>query len=202
MKPYGIIYKITNKTNGKVYVGQTKQELKDRLRQHRTERGSYPISNAIRKYGMDGFDVEVIDSATNPEELNKKEINYIRQFECLKPDGYNIRSGGNSSPMAESTKRLLAEKARLRPRKKRDTLKCLSTSVSRGGKTYTHQPKTSEIRKKSRMLVEGTNLQTGEVIIFESTLEAQKNGGFHRGKISECCRGKRKVHKLHTWRYL
>jgi len=34
MKPYGIIYKVTNKSNGKVYIGQTVQGLKQRKNKH------------------------------------------------------------------------------------------------------------------------------------------------------------------------
>ena len=35
MKPYGIIYKITNKVNGKCYIGQTTKSLSDRWSKHK-----------------------------------------------------------------------------------------------------------------------------------------------------------------------
>ena len=39
------------------------------------------------------------------------------------------------------------------------------------------------------------------VMVFKSTMEAQRNG-FHSGCISMCCRGKLKTHKGYTWKYL
>ena len=39
------------------------------------------------------------------------------------------------------------------------------------------------------------------VMVFQSTIEAQRNG-FHSGCISMCCNGKSKTHKGYTWKYL
>ena len=39
------------------------------------------------------------------------------------------------------------------------------------------------------------------VMVFQSTMEAQRNG-FHSGCISDCCNGKLKTHKGYTWKYL
>ena len=39
------------------------------------------------------------------------------------------------------------------------------------------------------------------VMVFQSTMEAQRNG-FHSGCISDCCNGKLKTHKGYTWKYI
>ena len=49
-----IIYKITNSINGKIYIGQTRQALKERFRQHcKAKTGA--ISFSIKKYGKENF---------------------------------------------------------------------------------------------------------------------------------------------------
>lgn len=88
-----IIYKITNKINGKIYVGQTIHKLEFRIRQHRN-RGKYPIGIALNKYGIDNFDIEIIDRAKSREELDKKEIYWIKYYDCISPKGYNLTKGG------------------------------------------------------------------------------------------------------------
>lgn len=67
-----IIYKITNKINGKLYVGQTIRPLKRRIWNHLCKTGT-AISSALRKYGIENFVIEEIDRAETKEELNKKE---------------------------------------------------------------------------------------------------------------------------------
>lgn len=66
-----IVYKTTNKTNGKIYVGQTVGTLKNRNRLRKY--GKTIFDNAFKKYGEDGFDWLIIDTANNINCLNKKE---------------------------------------------------------------------------------------------------------------------------------
>ena len=59
------IYKITNKVNGKVYIGQSR-DIKRRWYEHRKVKGdydrhSYPLYSAIEKYGIDNFEFEIIE---------------------------------------------------------------------------------------------------------------------------------------------
>lgn len=97
---YGIIYKATNKINNKVYIGQTIKTLKERIYMHYYKaENSLNIThthfiNAIRKYGKDNFDWEIIDQADTQEELNKKEIYWIQFYDSIN-NGYNIQKGGN-----------------------------------------------------------------------------------------------------------
>jgi group I intron endonuclease len=99
---YGIIYKITNTKNGKIYIGQTIRTLAERFRCHckpcsASKKNGMPIAKAIQKYGKDCFVIEEIDTAKTKEELNKKEIAYIYSFESYKKNiGYNISSGGSN----------------------------------------------------------------------------------------------------------
>ena len=118
---YGIIYKITNRVNGKVYIGQTTQEkgFKDRywnkgkgiervLNYHikRRDQGfcyNKHIVSSIEKYGMKNWDIdEEFDIAFSEEELNEKEEYYIELFmSSYKEYGYNSTLGGDNSSRSE-----------------------------------------------------------------------------------------------------
>ena len=71
----GIIYKATNKKNGKVYVGQTTNTLERRKRGHkdRAKNTNYNshFHNAIRKYGFDVFKWEIIGESYDIDMLNE-----------------------------------------------------------------------------------------------------------------------------------
>ena len=91
-----IIYKITNLVNGKLYIGQTTQDLQTRWYKHcHSSSGCVALHNAIKRYGKDNFSVEVIDRATNRSELNDKEKYWIGQYNSISPNGYNLTTGGN-----------------------------------------------------------------------------------------------------------
>ena len=97
---YGIIYKATNKINNKIYIGQTTKTLEERIYRH-IYRANHSLNiththfiNAIRKYGEENFIWEVIDKGKNQEELNEKEIYWIKYYNSVN-DGYNIQDGGN-----------------------------------------------------------------------------------------------------------
>ena len=88
-----LIYKAVNKTNGKIYIGQTVTTLHIRIQRHKSY-GNWPIQRAIRKYGLDSFEFTVIDTATSHQELNDKEIYWIAHYNCKAPHGYNLTDGG------------------------------------------------------------------------------------------------------------
>lgn len=112
---YGIIYKITNNINGKVYIGQTtkKRGFLDRYpnkgtgiervynfykkNKNRHEGYNVYLFNSIEKYGFDAFTVdEVFDVAFDKNELNQKEMYYIEFFDSFR-NGYNSTLGGEGS---------------------------------------------------------------------------------------------------------
>lgn len=100
------IYKITNKINGKVYIGQTIRPIEQRFRRHINDSLNNVIdthfSRAIRKYGEDKFFIECIDNAESQEELTNKEQYWIRKYNSTNSDiGYNetdaiYKCGGNT----------------------------------------------------------------------------------------------------------
>lgn len=112
-KVYGIIYEMTNVTNGMKYVGQTVS--------HRLNKGKYRpfgmigrfndhiseainntkkkqcsfLNNAIRKYGRESFTVELVELCV-VSALNDREQFHISAKNTLFPNGYNLTKGGKS----------------------------------------------------------------------------------------------------------
>lgn len=91
----GYIYKITNKVNGKSYIGQTRYTIEFRWRQHQHKKDKSYFHNAIHKYGVENFIVETIEEC-NVEDLNSKEIFYIAKYNTFN-DGYNLTIGGDGN---------------------------------------------------------------------------------------------------------
>ena len=90
---YMYIYKITNTINNKIYIGQTIKNIENRFKEHvyaaEHTRLNTKLANAIRKYGEENFKIEKIDTATSKDELNAKEIFWIKKYKSTK-NGYNM----------------------------------------------------------------------------------------------------------------
>ena len=99
----GYIYKITNNVNQKIYIGQTRNLIKYRW-QHHLWKGNhpekpdtdYPLYRAMRKYGVENFQIEEVEETTN-ELLNEREIYWIQQYNSYVPNGYNCDLGGSGA---------------------------------------------------------------------------------------------------------
>lgn len=117
----GVIYKITNTVNGKVYIGQTKEYygekkvgIEGRFKNHikdasyNRKYGCVRLCNAIRKHGSDKFIIEKIVNC-KIDERDDLEIKYIAQYKSVDPEfGYNISKGGKGRSVVE-----VSEEARL-----------------------------------------------------------------------------------------
>lgn len=112
-----LIYKITNKINGKVYIGQTIQCLKKRWSQHKSDskKSNMTIHKAMRKYGIENFTIEEIGGANNITELNYQEWLLIHKYNSLDRNiGYNNRFGGLNSKLTDKTKQKISKIAKKR----------------------------------------------------------------------------------------
>lgn len=96
-----IIYKATNKINGKCYIGQTRHSLEHRKAIHIrcAKRGvETHFYQAIRKYGAENFEWSIICSTNNKQHLNELETFYITKYDSIKR-GYNMVDGGDNNVM-------------------------------------------------------------------------------------------------------
>ena len=116
-----LIYKIQNKINGKIYIGQTINSIEKRFGSHikaaNNKKNNSIIYKAIRKYGVQSFEVSVIDEAKDKETLNEKEKYWIRKLNSLSPHGYNISIGGTGGNLGELVNKKIALLKKLRQEK-------------------------------------------------------------------------------------
>lgn len=97
------IYRIQNKINNKVYIGQSVC-IEERWEQHRTKCFNPNCSQyngyfyrSIRKYGLENFSFFVLEECSK-EELNEKEIYWISYYDSSNPNkGYNLTLGGDNA---------------------------------------------------------------------------------------------------------
>lgn len=90
------IYQITNDVNQKIYIGKTENSIEKRFKEHcwdasRERNEKRPLYNAMRKYGVEHFHIELIEETDNPEE---REIYWIEKKQSFK-NGYNATIGGD-----------------------------------------------------------------------------------------------------------
>ena len=119
------IYKVTNIINGKLYIGQTTRFIQDRWERHINDALSNRLdthfARAIRKYGPENFVVEQIDVASTQEELNEKEIYWIKFYNTVK-NGYNMTDGavGGNTYKCKTEKEMDEIKNKIRNSKLKD----------------------------------------------------------------------------------
>lgn len=85
------IYKITNKINGKSYIGQS-INIEHRWYRHIHEFVPYPLHRAIEKYGEESFDFSVLEEC-NVDSLDEREKYWINYYDSYN-NGYNLTLGG------------------------------------------------------------------------------------------------------------
>lgn len=91
----GIIYKITNKINNKSYIGQTLKTFTERYGEDWPKRCNKWLKNAIIKYGVKNFEINILESLiTDSEKLDELEGFYAEKYNTYVPDGYNFAPCG------------------------------------------------------------------------------------------------------------
>jgi group I intron endonuclease len=97
MTTNAVVYLLTNLTNGKHYVGVTKN-LRRRMRSHYslTQQINIPIKNAIKEHGRDNFSITVLEEG-DIDYCYSRESFWITDKNSMTPVGYNVCTGGRGS---------------------------------------------------------------------------------------------------------
>jgi len=226
-KVYGVIYLILNLIDAKVYIGQSTSFFK-RYAYYRTcncKKQKY-LYNAIQKYGLENFTIEIIDCAQNLDVLNFLENFYIKTLKANdRRYGYNIREGGNGGgPTALETKikigisntgkectpehRAKISIANVGVKKSKEHIEKVRKANIGKKRTKEHKFKLrlAKLSKPSNNRRKIICITTGE--IFNSLEDASLKYNIPKSNICKCCRGKRKyAGKLQNgtklvWKYL
>lgn len=193
--------------NNKIYIGQTVRGLEERIAEHKRHKKTV-MGKAFAKYGMSSFTIEEIDRASSLEELNLKEIEYIKKYNCISPNGYNLCEGGGNTTGYHH----------------RDESKLKMSSAKKGTKTGSDNPfynkhhaeeqrKSWSKQRRGRTLskewrerigqsawIKIRNIDTGEV--FSSVKEAGKKYNVASTNICKVLKGKRKTCRGCRWEYV
>jgi len=101
------VYCHIHRESGRRYVGVTKKTWRQRWNQHvytadrLAKKGWSHFANAIRKYGKEAFDHEVLEVCTSLEQANEREQFWIDLYDTTNPvRGFNIKRGGDHRPHA------------------------------------------------------------------------------------------------------
>src|ERR1035437_5739622 len=112
IRKHYFIYIISNKINGKRYVGF---HSTDNLNDNYFGSGRY-LKNAIRKYKKENFSIEILEFCTK-DNWEEKERFWIAKMNTKYPLGYNFTDGGEGFPgkiILEETKKLMSKTRRER----------------------------------------------------------------------------------------
>lgn len=196
----GIVYKITNKINGKIYIGQTIGSLEKRWREHCCKSSHcYRLRKAIEKYGKDSFLKEIVWSGCGNEEvlcrcLDAMEVAFINYYDSINK-GYNVSKGGrgNSCKVSIETKEKLSKISKGKHYSPETEFKMGHTPWNKGRQYMTEE---NNKRKVSVQQWKGESY----IRDFESINEAARITGINAGGISAAVNGKQKTAGGFLWK--
>lgn len=216
------IYKITNLVNGKVYIGKS-VDIENRWKQHlvKARTCQFVLYKAMRKYGVDNFKFEVVETCTEAE-LFDKEREYVAAERSYIgwPDsnGYNMSIGGEGQTgwglpvdaysldgrYVDSYPNIVAASEDTSTPQSSIVNCCAGRRKSAGGYIWRYDgddaptPYHSDVKTRSV----GQYDFDGNLIASYNTLaEAAKAVHAHKTQISACCRGVCYSCKGYQWRY-
>lgn len=207
------VYCHTNKINGKRYIGITQNKPNRRWQNGYgyKNRNSY-FYNAIKKYGWENFEHIILEENLTRKEASEKEKYYIRLYNTNNENyGYNITSGGDNN----FTRNKLTEEQRINISNK--TKEAMNSVEIREYmlKVYNSEDwirKNSEATKRQwvtsdlKLRVQAANgykvrcVETGNVYL--SILEASRQTGLSRYKITQSCQNKSYIVNNTHWEYI
>ena len=209
------IYKMTNNINGKIYIGQTKYDIFERLKSHkkdskRENNKNRPIYIAINKYGIDNFSTEIIEEVPI-EKLDEREKYWIEYYRSFKY-GYNATVGGAGKKYIDYDLVIETYKNVRCLSKTAELCDCHIDSVRNIlNQNNIEIDRVNPIKLISK-IVNMYNENGNYIMSFSSTREAarflikeynlnERSESSHSAHISACCRGKRKTYVGFIWKY-
>lgn len=186
----GIIYKIENRINKKVYIGSA-EDRDRRWRVHKSllrnnKHHSVKLQRSWNKYNGE-FDFEVI--ARCPKEYLIKLEQFFIDFYKASSEGYNIR------PIAESNRgRVVSEETREKQRQVKIDNPTKYWSGKKRGKNI------GQINGVSKPIVQ-CDLEDNIIKVWKSNIEASRELNISSNGIFRCCKDKQISYKQFKWKY-
>lgn len=166
-----IIYKATNKVNGKCYIGQTRHSIEVRKRKHLSCARKGVKTNfykAIRKYGADNFEWEIVCSTNDKQKLNELETFYITKYDSIK-NGYNMIDGGDNNVMDIESVKTKHDEVMRSPEVRKKISDTMKRKIANGEFfTEEHRKKLSEKAKGNHNFGSGDTRSIGCYCVLEN----------------------------------
>lgn len=171
----GYIYKITNKKDQKVYIGQTDNPVRrkaEHLHDAQNRPGNRHLYRAMNKHGINNFSFEVLKEV-DYQLMNEEEIKTIKEYDSFN-NGYNLTSGGDNN----EHKRVYTDEEVIEIRKDKQNKtfnelykeygkECFSYGGFKKlvyGESYSYLPTLEELStgEKSQKLIDKENIEKGK----------------------------------------
>ncbi|GAA4057937.1 hypothetical protein GCM10022388_25900 [Flavobacterium chungnamense] len=211
-----IIYKVINNITNQIYIGATTKSIEERKQDHfqKTLSGSeLKFHKAIITYGTNSFFWSQIDTATTIDELAKKEVQYIEEFDTIS-NGYNSDKGGGfkktvyqfnieTGDLINSYDDLSSAANAVNATKTSISNACLHYNKTCKDFVWSYSntielSSTLDLRKKA---VNQISLDGSFVDYYESASEASRKTGISKTCITRCCRKERQQSGGFIWEY-
>ena len=204
----GYIYKITNKINLKIYIGQISNSIQTRFSQHIYDSNhsncsgyNYLLHKAIRKYGKDNFILEEIEKVDD-NFLQEREIYWIKHFNCCIPNGYNMTQGGEGCPIYNRNEICQKWDNGLSTKEIKKQYGMCDTTLKNILKNYSAYSKEEDLHRQGLIKrVYQYNSNGTLITIHNSINEAAESVHVDRSIISRCCSGEKKSSKGFIWSF-
>lgn len=209
MKNNYIIYKHTNKINGKVYIGQTKNAPNIRW-QNGNGYKKQEFYKDIQKFGWDNFEHEILEQNLSSIEADERECYWIKYYNSNNENlGYNKDSGRGGKDSSTIQKMKNSWNDETRRQNQREIMIKLNKQIDRtGNKNPMYNRKRSGKDAGNKRKVQCINTKE----IFETVTDASFwvcGSSKQRSHISQVCQGKRNSAGKHPetqeklkWRYI
>lgn len=149
-----IIYKATNIKNKKVYIGMTSKSIAKRRAGHHysaeKENSQLIFHRAIRKYGRDGFEWEILERLEDLETMAKREVFWISYYKSHGKFGYNMTDGGEG---------IFGHKMNESAIERTKSTKTKNNSFAKGSRVGTSKLEEKDILRIKSLIVDGLSNQ-------------------------------------------
>ena len=199
---YYTVYMHKNKINGKVYIGITKQKVKERWQNGLGYKRNSLFYNAINKYSWNNFEHIILFEHLTKEEAEKKEIELIAYYKSNNRNyGYNIEKGGHCNTMTEEIKKKISNSNKGIKRTKEFKEKCRINNIGKKHTQATKEKMSKSQLGKHSIKTNQYDLDGNYIKTWNSAREAAKYYNIHEVSITCCCRKRSKSCNNYIWRY-
>lgn len=205
--PY--IYKITNKINGKMYIGKTIFTVEQRWKEHqkdsrRRDFEKRPLYSAIKKYGIENFSIEEVEECPI-EILSEREKYWIEYYGSFK-NGYNATIGGDGKQYVDYDLVVVNYKKLKNQTKVAELMKISTDTVFNALKAKKERILTQqEIQVNERgYIIYQYDKENNYLKSFPSARAAARevnNNSDGASHILDVCKGKRKTAYGYIWKF-